>query len=115
MPGQMARLRRASLLLALGVTTWAFTLRPLLSTASGARAPAWSHWWCSPAALSSAAHTVRASGLMAGLITAFEVHWPHFLPLLLASGTLVYLWRANTRYRIIERRQNPLLDGEPPM
>jgi hypothetical protein len=27
-------------------------------------------------------------------------HWPHLLPILLGFATLVYLRRANTRYRL---------------
>jgi hypothetical protein len=29
-------------------------------------------------------------------------HWPHILPIILALWTLVYLWRANARYRASE-------------
>jgi hypothetical protein len=64
----------------------------------GGGAPGWSHWLCSPAALRSAVHAVRGSGLGATLLTALEVHWPHFLPILAGLGTLVYLWRANALY-----------------
>jgi hypothetical protein len=51
----------------------------------------WSHWWCS----ASAAHGGTVHHLSAGLLLA---HWPHFLPILLALATLVYLHRANRRY-----------------
>ncbi|HVA20151.1 MAG TPA: hypothetical protein VMU55_08245 [Solirubrobacteraceae bacterium] len=51
----------------------------------------WSHWWCSP----SGAHGGTVHHLSAGLLLA---HWPHFLPVVLALATLVYLHRANRRY-----------------
>jgi hypothetical protein len=30
---------------------------------------------------------------------ALLLHWPHILPIVVASATLVYLWRADRRYR----------------
>jgi|GEM_PF-3029250 len=85
------------LLIALAAT--AVALVPLLTVAAGSAAPGWAHWLCSPAALRSAAHTVGHSGLGSTLLTALEVHWPHFLPILLGLATLVYLYRANARYQ----------------
>jgi len=73
-------------------------------TVWGSRAPAWSHWWCSPPASRSTAHSgagTSAGGLGAKLLRPLEAllpHWPHLLPILLALATLVYLWRANARY-----------------
>ncbi len=89
----MALLRRPAVSLALGLVAAAVTLEPLVSIVWGSHAPSWSHWLCSPAALRSAVHTVSRGGL-----SALEVHWPHFLPILIGLGTLVYLWRADKRY-----------------
>ncbi len=100
----MARRQAASLALAFAAVVVA--LEPLVTIAQGGHAPSWSHWWCSPAALRSAVHTAGGSRLGATLLTlltALEVHWPHFLPILLGLATLVYLWRANARYRSQDR------------
>jgi hypothetical protein len=76
----------------------------VLLTAWGSRAPAWSHWWCSPSASRSAAHAAAgtgAGGLGATLLSPLGTllpHWPHLLPILLALATLVYLWRASASY-----------------
>jgi hypothetical protein len=78
----------------------------LLLTAWGSRAPAWSHFWCSPSALHAAArHGGPVGGLVAALIGFFGAllpHWPHILPILLALATLVYLRRADARYHAHE-------------
>lgn len=58
------------------------------------RVPAWSRWWCSPTA--HGAHGGSRAG--GSLLAALEVHWPHFLPILLGLATLAYLWRASARY-----------------
>jgi hypothetical protein len=74
----------------------AVALVPLLSIALGGGAPAWSHWWCSPAALRSASH---AGGGFAGrLLALLKYHWPHVLPIVPGVATLEYLRRANARY-----------------
>jgi hypothetical protein len=65
----------------------------------GASARGWVHWLCSPSVLGSAAHGVRAGGLGVRVLAALEVHWPHFLPALVGLATLVYLWRADARYK----------------
>jgi hypothetical protein len=92
------RRRTATHLLLVGLAT-AIVFESVVTLGQGNRAAGWSHWWCSPAALNSAAHTVGVSrGLLATLLAAFEVHWPHFLPILLGLVTLVYLWRANAQY-----------------
>jgi hypothetical protein len=94
----MKLLQRPAVSLSLALFATAVALSSLLSIAAGGSAPGWSHFWCSPAALRSAAHSVGSSRLGAGVITALEVHWPHFLPALLGLATLVYLWRANARF-----------------
>lgn len=98
----LAPLRRpaVSFTLGLAAATVAATaaLVPVVALVEGGGAPGWSHWWCSPAALRSAVHTVRGNGLSTTLLTALEVHWPHFLPIVVGVGTLVYLWRANALY-----------------
>ncbi len=91
--------RRTILQLLLVAAATVVMLEPLVTIAAGGNAPAWSHWLCSPAALRSAVHTVSGSkGLGSTLLTALELHWPHFLPILLGLATLVYLWRANVQY-----------------
>jgi hypothetical protein len=85
--------------LALALFALAVALDGVLVTA-GSRAPAWSHWWCSPSAPHTAPHGA-AGGLAATLlapVSALAPHWPHLLPVLLGLATLVYLRRANTRY-----------------
>jgi len=90
--------RRTATHLLIALAATAVALAPILTIAAGSGAPGWAHWLCSPAALRSAAHTVGHSGLGSTLLTALEVHWPHFLPILLGLATLVYLYRANARY-----------------
>jgi hypothetical protein len=96
----MLRKPAVSFVLAFAAATVAATaaLVSVVTLIEGGGAPGWSHWWCSPAALRSAVRTVRASGLATTLLTALEVHWPHFLPIVIGLGTLVYLWRANALY-----------------
>jgi len=98
----MVALRKpaGSFVLAFAAATVATTaaLVSLATLVEGGGAPAWAHWWCSPAALRSAVHAVRGSGVPTTLLTALEVHWPHFLPILVGLGTVVYLWRANALY-----------------
>jgi hypothetical protein len=89
--------RRTATHLLLAASATAVALEPLLTIAQGSHTPAWAHWLCSPA-LRSAVHTVGGRGLGTTLLTALEVHWPHFLPILLGLATLVYLYRANMRY-----------------
>lgn len=95
----MGLLRKPAVSLALALFATALALAPLLTIAQGAGAPGWAHWLCSPASLRSAAHTVGASRVGPTLLTAIEIHWPHFLPILFGLATLVYLWRANVRFR----------------
>jgi hypothetical protein len=95
----MRLLRRPAVSLALALLAAALALAPLVTVPQGAGAPGWAHWLCSPASLRSAVHTVGASRVGPTLLTALEVHWPHFLPILLGLSTLVYLWRANARFR----------------
>ncbi len=90
-------LRKPAVSFVLTLAVAAIALEPLVTLVEGSGAPGWSHWWCSPAALRSAVHTVRGSGLGTTLLTALEVHWPHFLSILVGVATLVYLWRANPR------------------
>jgi len=88
--------------LALSIFAAVVALGSMVTLAIGQGAHGWVHWLCSPAVLGSAAHSVRASGIGAKALTALEIHWPHFLPALLALATLVYLSRANARYRAQE-------------
>jgi hypothetical protein len=95
-------------------------LEPLLVQSLGSRAPGWSHWLCSAHHSASASHAVGGgwlgssslggSWLGRALHTTFEllaVHWPHFLPIVLALGTLVYLWRADAAWRAEASRLSP--------
>ena len=87
------------LVLALALGTLA--VGPWLARAGSSHTVAWSHWWCSPAAHAAASGST-AGGLGARLLLSartLAVHWPHFLPLVLGLATLVYLKRANARYR----------------
>ena len=104
MPG---RSRTTLVVLALTLAALAFALEGVLLAASGASAPAWAHWWCSPTALHAASTSARAGGLITTLLSAVRPllpHWPHFLPLLLALATLVYLRRANARHHALASR-----------
>ena len=77
-------------------------LEPLLVSRLGSHAPGWSHWLCSVHATANGPHTVGGGWLDGALHTTLAVlavHWPHFLPLLLALGTLLYLWRADAAWR----------------
>lgn len=87
---------------ALALVALVIGLEPLLVRSLGSRAPGWSHWWCSAANASSTHHATGSGALGGALHTTLAllaVHWPHFLPILLALGTLVYLWRANEAWR----------------
>ncbi|HEY7829464.1 MAG TPA: hypothetical protein VIC06_02740 [Solirubrobacteraceae bacterium] len=87
---------------ALALAALVVGLEPLLVRSLGASAPGWSHWWCSAASISGAHHATGSGALGGALHTTLAllaVHWPHFLPILLALGTLVYLWRANEAWR----------------
>jgi hypothetical protein len=93
------RVRMALALLVLGAAI-AFVLVPLVGVALGAGGSgSWQHLWCSPGALTSAAHAVGRSGFAHALLAAVEIHWPHFLPIVVGLFTLRYLWRADARYR----------------
>jgi hypothetical protein len=89
-------------------------LEPLLVQSLGSSAPGWSHWLCSAHSAASGSHAGGGSLLSGGgllsdsgwlggaLHTTFAVlavHWPHFLPIVLALGTLIYLWRADAAWR----------------
>jgi len=93
---------RPAVSLTLSIVAAAVALACIATLAIGQGAHGWVHWLCSPGVLGSAAHSVRASGIGAKALTALEIHWPHFLPALLALATLVYLSRANARYRAQE-------------
>jgi hypothetical protein len=78
----------------------------------GAKAPAWSHWWCSASAL----HAGSSGGAHGGGLLAFAAgllpHWPHLLALVIAPVTLVYLRRANARYTAGALHEGPdILSG----
>jgi hypothetical protein len=90
---------RPAVSLALSICATVVALGSIATLALGQGTHGWVHWLCSPNVLGSAAHSVRASGIAAKALTALEIHWPHFLPALLALATLVYLWRANARYQ----------------
>jgi hypothetical protein len=89
-----APLRRPGVSLALALAAAVVALEPLATALLPNSAPGFSHWLCSPATLRAAVHAVGSGGL-----GALEVHWPHFLPILIGLGTLVYLCRADRRYR----------------
>jgi hypothetical protein len=87
-------------------------LEPLLPRSLGSHAPSWSHWWCSASSLHASASSTSAAltatraggngwlgGALHTTLALLAVHWPHFLPILLALGTFVYLWRANETWR----------------
>lgn len=98
------KINRAVAHCALALAALVVGLEPLLVRSLGRRAPGWSHWWCSAASGSGASHTHAAGGGALGgalhtTLAVLAVHWPHFLPILLALGTLVYLWRANEAWR----------------
>ncbi len=97
---------RPAVSLALSIFAAAVALGSIATLAIGQGAHGWVHWLCSPGVLGSAAHSVRASGIGAKALTALEIHWPHFLPALLALATLVYLSRANARYRAQEAERS---------
>jgi hypothetical protein len=90
----MSLLRRPAVSFALALAAAIVTLAPIVTLLLGVNTPGWSHWLCSPATLRSAAHAVGGGGLR-----VLEVHWPHLLPIVVGLGTLVYLWRADRRYR----------------
>lgn len=95
--------RKALLAAALAFVAVGATCDLLLLVARGSRAPAWAHLWCSPAALSH--HGGQSgTGLTAlfGYAKAVTPHWPHILPVVVALATLIYLKRANARYRAQE-------------
>jgi hypothetical protein len=97
------RRRRKLLALLLALAATAAALDGLLVASGGSRAPGWSHWWCSPAASQASARHFGSSsgGVLATALSPLKTllpHWPHLLPLLLALATLVYLWRASSRY-----------------
>ncbi len=77
-------------------------LEPLLASRLGSRAPGWSHWLCSAHPAASGSH-LSSGGWLAGALhttlAVLAVHWPHFLPIVLALGTLLYLWRADAAWR----------------
>lgn len=79
----------------------ALLLASLAAVRHGSSAPDWSHWWCSPDA--RAVH--GAGGAGSSLLAALEVHWPHFLPILLGLATLVYLWRADAHHSVRGQRE----------
>jgi hypothetical protein len=95
----MTLLRKPAVSLALSIFAAVVALVSIVTLVIGRGAPGWAHWLCSPAVLGAAAHSVRPGGIAAEALTAIEVHWPHFVPALLALATLVYLWRADARYR----------------
>lgn len=99
----MALLRRPRVSLALSVCATVVALLSMVTLVVGQGSHGWVHWLCSPGLLRSAAHSVRASGVAAKALTALEIHWPHFLPALIALATLVYLSRANARHRSYDR------------
>jgi hypothetical protein len=81
----------------------------ILLTARGSQAPGWAHWWCSPSALHQRGGG-GSSGLMAtllGTLRAVGPHWLHILPIVVALAALLYLRRANMRYRAGEMRARP--------
>lgn len=76
-------------------------LEPLLVRSLGSRAPGWSHWLCSAHSAASGPHASGgwSGGALHTTLAVLAVHWPHFLPIVLALGTLLYLWRADSAWR----------------
>jgi hypothetical protein len=91
-------IRLTAMLAVVGIGEWSVLL------AHASQTPAWVHWLCSPSALHPSVLHVGSGlgGLFMRVLGGLEVllpHWPHILPIVLALWTLVYLWRANARYR----------------
>jgi len=87
---------------ALALAALALVLEPLLVRSLGSSAPGWSHWLCSAHSAAGGSHATGGGWLGDALHTTLAVlavHWPHFLPIVLALGTLVYLWRADAAWR----------------
>jgi hypothetical protein len=91
-------IRLTALLAVVGIGEWSLLL------AHASQAPTWVHWLCSPSALHRS--VLHAGSGLSGLLTrvlnvalTLLPHWPHILPILVALWTLVYLWRANGRYK----------------
>jgi hypothetical protein len=90
----------------LALATLIVGLEPLLVRSLGSSAPGWSHWLCSAHSAASGSHAAGGAGGFLGgalhtTLAVLAVHWPHFLPIVLALGTLVYLWRADARHRAL--------------
>jgi hypothetical protein len=98
--------RRTPAYLVIAVAALAVLLEALVVTALGTRAPAWSHWICSPSTAHSSRHVVLgggAAGTVFGTsLRVLAVHWPHLVPIPVGLVALVYLRRANVRYRASE-------------
>ncbi|HEX4115513.1 MAG TPA: hypothetical protein VHY18_06535 [Solirubrobacteraceae bacterium] len=97
-PAHKRLVRLTAILAVIGIGEWSVLL------AHASQTPAWVHLLCSPSALhSSVLHAGPGlNGLLTRVLNTLLIllpHWPHILPILLALWTLVYLWRANTRYR----------------
>lgn len=100
-------IRLTAVLAFVGIGEWSVLL------AHASQTPRWVHWLCSPSALHLAALHVGPGlgGLLTRALSTMETllaHWPHILPILLALWTLVYLWRANARYRAGEVHSAPI-------
>lgn len=74
----------------------------VLLTARGARSPGLAHWWCSASALHQhgGGTSPGLTGALLGPLGAVAPHWPHILPIVVALATLLYLRRADARYRV---------------
>ncbi len=102
---------------ALAMAALVVGLEPLLVSRLGSRAPEWSHWLCSAHPAASGSHAaggwlsgggwlgggwLSGGGWLGGALhttlAVLAVHWPHFLPIVLALGTLLYLWRADAAW-----------------
>jgi hypothetical protein len=91
-------IRVTAVLAVVGIGEWSVLL------AHASQTPRWVHWLCSPSALHPSALHVGPGlgGLLTralGILETLLAHWPHILPILLALWTLLYLRRANARYR----------------
>jgi hypothetical protein len=105
-PAHRRLIRLTAVLAVIGIGEWSVLL------AHASQPPTWVHWLCSPLALHSSVLHVEPGlgGLFARVLNTLAVllaHWPHILPILVALWTLVYLWRANARYRAGEVRTAP--------
>lgn len=100
-----ARKRRPLTWLAWTAVAIAASLDYTLFAAAGSQAPAWLHLWCSAGSPPGGSQGAGgANGALAAAVEGLRVHWPHLLPIPIATGTLAYLRRASVRHATAQRR-----------